>query len=84
MRQWDHCSTVTTATPISRGEREGTETTLRRPGDMVDARRRPRLRQADRGVALSARVFVTTHLIAIRIAGDIDHGIHSLNNYFGS
>ena len=89
---------------------------------MVEARRRPRLRQADRGVARpgnarpvatakrararhpaisrwsrqgvarralrssapSARVFVITHLLAIRIAGDVDHGAHPLNNYLPS
>jgi len=24
---------------------------------------------------------VITHLLAIRIAGDVDHGVHPLNNY---
>ena len=73
---------MTTDTPISPAENaEGRRRRRDDPGGMADARRRPRLRQADRGVAPSATVFVITHLLAIRIAGDVDHDIDPLNNY---
>jgi len=74
---------VTTATPISRGERGGTQRTPRRPG-RHRGRTAPTEAAAGRRSACSPVLGALSESLrdhsplAIRPAGDVDHGVHPL------